>query len=65
MPQSEGNFVWLALGERTEQLAAACAAANLSVRPFAATRVRASRSPRPEANTRLLSITAAFAPARS
>ena len=62
VPQSEGNFVWLALGERTQQFAAACADANLSVRPFGAEGARVTIA-EAEANTRLLGITPAFAPA--
>ncbi|WP_371480298.1 histidinol-phosphate transaminase [Kitasatospora sp. NBC_00315] len=33
-PDSQANFVWLRLGERTADFAAACAAAGVIVRPF-------------------------------
>ncbi len=35
VPPSEANFVWLRLGERTTEFAAACEAAGVVVRPFA------------------------------
>ena len=35
VPESEANFVWLRLGERTADFAAACEAAGVVVRPFA------------------------------
>ena len=35
VPDSQANFVWLRLGERTTELAAACEAAGVVVRPFA------------------------------
>ena len=35
LPASEANFVWLRLGERTEEFAAACEQAGVVVRPFA------------------------------
>jgi histidinol-phosphate aminotransferase len=34
VPPSEANFVWLRLGEDTQDFAAACAAAGISIRPF-------------------------------
>src|SRR5262249_41760990 len=33
-PPSQANFVWLRLGERTSEFAAACAEAGVVVRPF-------------------------------
>jgi histidinol-phosphate aminotransferase len=39
---SQGNFVWLRLGERTLEFAAACEAAGVSVRPFPGEGVRIS-----------------------
>ncbi|MFC8452441.1 histidinol-phosphate transaminase [Kitasatospora sp. NPDC057223] len=39
---SQANFVWLRLGERTLDFAAACAAAGVIVRPFAGEGVRVS-----------------------
>jgi histidinol-phosphate aminotransferase len=63
LPAAEGNFVWLALGTRTSEFAQACADANLAVRPFADEGVRVTIA-EPQANTRLLSVSAAFAPQR-
>ncbi|MHA6761663.1 histidinol-phosphate transaminase [Streptacidiphilus sp. PAMC 29251] len=40
LPVSQANFVWLRLGERTLDFAAACAAAGVVVRPFAGEGVR-------------------------
>ncbi|MFC1410573.1 histidinol-phosphate transaminase [Streptacidiphilus sp. N1-12] len=40
LPASQANFVWLRLGERTTDFAAACAAAGVIVRPFAGEGVR-------------------------
>ncbi len=51
--ESEANFVWLRLGERTMEFAAACDAIGLSVRPFAGEGVRITIG-EPEANTRFL-----------
>lgn len=51
--ESEANFVWLRLGERTAQFAAGCDAIGLSVRPFAGEGVRITIG-EPEANTRLI-----------
>jgi histidinol-phosphate aminotransferase len=34
VPPTEANFVWLRLGERTAEFAAACEAAGIAVRPF-------------------------------
>jgi histidinol-phosphate aminotransferase len=34
VPASEANFLWLRLGDRTADFAAACARAGISVRPF-------------------------------
>lgn len=61
IPASEGNFVWLGLGARTQEFAAACADVNLSVRPFGDEGVRVTVA-EPAANARLRSITPAFAP---
>ena len=35
VPDSQANFVWLRLGARTADFAAACDAAGVVVRPFA------------------------------
>ena len=40
VPQSQANFVWLRLGERTLDFAAACERAGVVVRPFAGDGVR-------------------------
>lgn len=40
VPPSQGNFVWLRLGERTTDFAAACEDAGVIVRPFAGEGVR-------------------------
>ena len=40
MPASQANFVWLPLGERTSDFAAACAGAGIVVRPFPGEGVR-------------------------
>lgn len=42
MPESHANFVWLRLGERTLDFAAACERAGVVVRPFAGEGVRVS-----------------------
>jgi histidinol-phosphate aminotransferase len=51
--ESEANFVWLRLGERTMEFAAACDAVGLSVRPFVGEGVRITIG-EPEANTRFI-----------
>ncbi|MCL2455509.1 MAG: histidinol-phosphate transaminase [Micrococcales bacterium] len=55
---SEANFVWLPLGERSTVFADRCASAGLMVRPFAGEGVRVSVG-EPEATDLLLEITAA------
>ena len=40
VPASQGNFVWLPLGERSVEFAEACLAAGVIVRPFAGDGVR-------------------------
>ncbi|HWS50627.1 MAG TPA: histidinol-phosphate transaminase [Microbacterium sp.] len=42
IPDAQGNFVWLPAGERTDEVAAAFAAADLIVRPFAGDGIRIS-----------------------
>ncbi|WP_329518828.1 histidinol-phosphate transaminase [Spirillospora sp. NBC_01491] len=42
LPPSEGNFVWLRLGERTLEFSEACNARGVSVRPFAGEGARVS-----------------------
>jgi histidinol-phosphate aminotransferase len=55
VPDTQANFVWLALGEDTARFAAACAAEGLSVRPFAGDGARCSIG-ETEANDRLLEV---------
>ena len=62
VPTSEANFVWLRLGARTVEFAAACEAAGVVVRPFPGEGVRVSVGER-EATDRLIEVAAAFAPA--
>ena len=49
VPASEANFVWLRLGERTMDFAAACDGAGVVVRPFAGEGARVTIG-EPEAN---------------
>ena len=58
---SEANFVWLRLGSRTEEFAAACEAAGVVVRPFAGegARITVAES---EANDLVLQVSERFAP---
>jgi histidinol-phosphate aminotransferase len=42
VPPTEGNFVWLRLGERTLEFAEACAAEGVAVRPFVGEGARVS-----------------------
>ncbi|MEU2668631.1 histidinol-phosphate transaminase [Streptomyces sp. NPDC007164] len=42
VPESQANFVWMRLGERTGDFAAACERAGVVVRPFAGEGVRVS-----------------------
>lgn len=59
VPDAQGNFVWLPLGDRALDFAAAAGEAGLSVRPFAGDGVRVSIG-ETEGNTRLLEVTARF-----
>jgi len=59
VPDAQGNFVWLALGDRTLDLAAAAQEVGLTVRPFAGDGARVSIG-EPEANDRLLDLARAF-----
>jgi histidinol-phosphate aminotransferase len=59
VPPSEGNFVWLRLGEDTMAFAAACDADGVSVRPFAGEGARISIGS-PEENDALLAVTGSF-----
>jgi histidinol-phosphate aminotransferase len=59
VPTSEANFVWLRLGQRTAEFAAACEEAGVVVRPFAGEGARVSIG-EPEANDIFLRIAKAF-----
>ena len=61
VPASEANFVWLRLGERTLDFAAACEEAGVVVRPFAGEGARVSIG-EPEANDIFLKVAAGYAP---
>ncbi len=60
VPDTQANFVWLPLGPRTGDFAAACAGAGLAVRPFAGEGARCTVA-EPEANDRLIRVCADFA----
>ena len=60
VPDSQANFVWLRLGDRTTELAAACEAAGVVVRPFAGEGARVTIG-EPEANDVFLQVSKAFA----
>jgi histidinol-phosphate aminotransferase len=55
VPDAQGNFVWLALGDRTVEFAAAADEAGIMVRPFAGEGARVSIG-EPEANDVFLSV---------
>jgi histidinol-phosphate aminotransferase len=55
VPEPQGNFVWLALGERTLEFAAAADEAGIVVRPFAGEGARVTVA-EPEANDRLVRL---------
>ena len=57
VPDSQANFVWLAVGENAAKLADRCARAGVLVRPFAGDGVRVSVGER-EATDLLLEVTA-------
>ncbi|MGI9157844.1 MAG: histidinol-phosphate transaminase [Marmoricola sp.] len=59
VPDAQGNFVWLPLGERTADFAAAAEQAGIMVRPFAGEGVRVSIG-EPAANDVFLSVAAGF-----
>jgi histidinol-phosphate aminotransferase len=62
-PDAQGNFVWLALGDRTPEFAAAAEQAGVMVRPFGSEGVRVSIG-EPAGNDVLLGVTGGFAPVR-
>jgi histidinol-phosphate aminotransferase len=55
VPDTQANFVWLPLGERTADFAAACEAEGLSVRPFPGDGARCTVA-ETEANDRFLEV---------
>ncbi|MBV1939797.1 histidinol-phosphate transaminase [Streptomyces sp. BV286] len=59
VPDTQANFVWLRLGERTGDFAAACERAGVVVRPFAGEGVRVTVG-ETEANDILLKTTEGF-----
>ncbi|HEX6447512.1 MAG TPA: histidinol-phosphate transaminase [Streptosporangiales bacterium] len=59
VPPSEANFVWLRLGDRTPEFAAACDARGVAVRPFGEEGARISVA-EPEANDRFLEVAKEF-----
>ncbi len=61
VPDPQGNFVWLGLGDRTVEFAAAAEDAGVMVRPFAGEGARVSIG-EPAGNDVLLEVTAKFAP---
>jgi histidinol-phosphate aminotransferase len=56
VPDAQGNFVWLALGDESLAFAAACDEAGVSVRPFQGDGVRVTIG-EPEANDIFLGVT--------
>jgi histidinol-phosphate aminotransferase len=59
VPRSQANFVWLRLGDRTSDFAAACERAGAMIRPFPGEGVRVSVG-ETEANDIFLQTAAAF-----
>jgi histidinol-phosphate aminotransferase len=59
IPDTDANFVWFGVGERTPELAATFQEAGLTVRPYGTDGVRVTIA-EPEANDRLLEVAAAF-----
>ena len=59
VPEAEGNFIWLALGENTPEFAALAEQQALSVRPFGVEGIRVSIG-EPEANSRFLDLCATY-----
>ena len=60
VPDAQGNFVWLSLGEQTLEFAAAAEEAGVMVRPFAGEGARVSIG-EPDGNDVLLGVAAKFA----
>lgn len=61
LPQTQANFVWFPLGERTGEFVRACEAQALAVRPFAGEGVRVTIG-EVEANDRLIALAGRLAP---
>jgi histidinol-phosphate aminotransferase len=61
LPEAQGNFVWLPLGEDTPRFAAEAEAAGIMVRPYATDGVRVSIG-EPGANDVFLEVAEAFTP---
>ncbi|GAA3236725.1 pyridoxal phosphate-dependent aminotransferase [Actinocorallia longicatena] len=59
VPDTQANFVWIRLGDRSADFAAHCAAAGVSVRPFATDGVRVSIAD-PADNDVFLQVAAAY-----
>jgi histidinol-phosphate aminotransferase len=59
VPDSQANFIWLALGDRADDFAGACQDAGLSVRPFSGHGARCTVA-ETEANDRLIEVCARF-----
>jgi histidinol-phosphate aminotransferase len=59
VPSAEANFVWLPLGERSDDFAESCNQAGVSVRPFQPDGVRVTIGD-PEANDAFLDAAAAY-----
>lgn len=59
VPESQANFVWLRLGDRTADFAAVCEKAGVVVRPFAGEGVRVSIG-EDEANDLFLKVTESY-----
>ncbi len=61
VPEAQGNFVWLPLGEDTPRFASACEEAGIMVRPYATDGVRITIG-EPAGNDVFLSVAGAFEP---
>jgi histidinol-phosphate aminotransferase len=59
VPPTEANFVWLPLGDRSEDFSAACDAVGVSVRPYVPDGVRVTIAD-PEANDAFLAAAASY-----
>lgn len=60
LPDAQGNFVWLALGEQTAEFASSAEESGVVVRPFAGEGCRVSIG-EPGANDRLIGVASRFA----